>query len=78
MIMLKKVVMEERLDGTLHITYNGQGLEYREITVAPVKEKPKSVRLKADRQSWLPPANHPWRKSFLSKRKTRVQSAAAP
>jgi transposase len=74
----KKVVIEERLDGTLHITYNGHDLEYQEITTVPVKEKPKSLRLKPDRQPWLPPANHPWRRSFLSKRRTKVQPAVAP
>jgi transposase len=74
----KKVMIEERLDGTLHITYNGHDLEYQEITMVPVKEKPKSLRLEPARQPWLPPANHPWRKSFLSKRRTRAQSAAVP
>jgi transposase len=74
----KKVVIEERLDGTLHITYNGHDLEYQEITAVPTKEKPKSLRLEPARQPWLPPANHPWRKSVLSKRRTRVQPTVAP
>jgi transposase len=74
----KKVVIEERLDGTLHITHNGQDLEYREITVVPVKEKPQSLPLEPDKQPWIPPASHPWRKSFLSKRRTKVQLIVAP
>ena len=74
----KKVMIEERLDGTLHITYNGHDLEYQEITTVPVKEKPKSLRLEPARQPWLPPVNHPWRKSFLSKRRTREQLAVVP
>jgi len=73
----KKVVIEERLDGTLHITYNGQDLEYRKITTAPAKKRTQSLPLEPDRQQWIPPANHPWRKPFLSKRKTKTQLVAA-
>ena len=73
----KKVVIEERLDGSLHITYNGHDLEYREITKVPITEKPKSLRLKPAKQPWLPPANHPWRKPLFSKRRTRMQPAVA-
>jgi len=74
----KKVVIEQRLDGTLHITYNGQDLEYRKITIPLTKEKPQPLQLKPNRQPWIPPANHPWRKPFLSKKKTSRQSTAAP
>jgi transposase len=74
----KKVVMEERLDSTLHITYNGQELEYREITAIPIKAKPESLLLKPVRQPWIPPATHPWKKTFNSRRRTRIQSTAAP
>jgi transposase len=74
----KKVVIENRLDGTLHITYNGKDLEYREITAVPTKAKTKSLRLEPARRPWLPPVNHPWRKSVLTKRRTRVLPAVAP
>jgi hypothetical protein len=74
----KKVMVEQRLDGTLHITYNGQDLEYREITVAAVKEKPQVVFAKPDRKPWIPPTEHPWRKPFLSKQRTRARISASP
>jgi len=74
----KKVMVEQRLDGTLHITYNGQDLECREITVAPVKEKPQVVFVKPDRKPWIPPSDHPWRKPFLSKQRTRARISASP
>ena len=74
----KKILIEERLDGSLHITYNGQDLKYRQITAASVKEKPQSSPSELDRQPWIPPANHPWRKPLLSKRRARIRPAAAP
>jgi transposase len=73
----KKVMVEERLDGALHITHNGQELEYREVE--PVaKEKAQTVRLRAKKQPWVPPKTHPWRKPFLSKRRSKTQTAAMP
>lgn len=74
----KKVVVEERLDGTLHITYNGHDLDYQKIEAGVCKDTPQTIRLAPGKQPWIPPASHPWRKTFLSKRRAKVQPAANP
>jgi transposase len=74
----KKVTVEERLDDTLHITYRGHDLRYRVIAMRPTKEAPESPRVRHAKPPWIPPVDHPWRKPFRLKRRTRDQSLAAP
>jgi transposase len=74
----KKVTVEERLDGTLHLTYKGQALRYRMIPVRLRQDAPKPPRVLHVKQPWTPPADHPWRRLFCSKRRSRDQSVAAP
>lgn len=74
----EKVTVEERLDGTVHILYKGQYLRYREITKQPSRETPDSSHLLRERKPWTPPADHPWRKTLLSKRRKQEQSVAVP
>ena len=73
----KKVTVEERLDGTLHITYQGQDLRYREITIKLIKGSQDISLLLPEKKPWTPPVDHPWRKGFQSKRKTRELPIAA-
>ena len=56
----KKVLVEERLDGSMWITYQGQRLRYREIMTRPirVRETPPAVLKK---RRIKPEAEHPWR-----------------
>lgn len=58
----KKVTVEERLDGSLHITYKGHDLRYRVITEQPQRETPEPPLVLATRKPWTPPADHPWKK----------------
>ena len=37
----KKVTVKERISGVIYITYKGSWLKYKQITVRPLKEKPK-------------------------------------
>jgi transposase len=74
----QKVIVEDRLDGSLHISYKGQDLRYRVITAQRTRTIPESPALLQEKRPWLPPADHPWRTSFLSKRRTREQPIAAP
>ncbi len=74
----KTVTVEERLDGTLHITYKGRELRYRAIPARPPKAAPEPPRALHTTKPWTPPADHPWRKQCLRKRRTRDQSIAAP
>ena len=73
----KKVTVEERLNGTLHVTYNGQDLRFREITKKPTKDTSEALLLLQEKQPWVPPIDHPWRKTFLSKGRRR-ETIAAP
>jgi hypothetical protein len=73
----KTVIVEERLDGTLHITHNDQDLAYREITSVP-KEKPKALRIKSARRPWVPPVGHPWKRTLLTKQRIKTRLSAAP
>jgi len=72
------VTVEERLDGTLHITYNGQDLRFREITKRPTKDIADTPVLLQEKKSWIPPADHPWKQFFLSKRRKREPPIAVP
>ncbi len=74
----KMVMVEERLDGTLHITYKGQDLRFREITNKPAKDPSEAPLLLQEKKPWIPPVDHPWKKLFLSKRRRREQPIAAP
>jgi len=64
-VKTKKVIMEERVDGCLHITSDGVALLYREIMERPQKEfLAKSPR---PRKSYIPPKDHPWRRWHIRK-----------
>jgi transposase len=74
----QKVIMEERLDGTVHITYKSQDLRYRVITKQPIREIPESPLLLQEKKPWIPSVDHPWRRPFLSKTRNKEQPIAAP
>lgn len=54
------VLVQERLDGSLHLYYRGQEVRFSPIPVGPVPLVPPPVRAKA-RTPWTPPPDHPWR-----------------
>jgi transposase-like protein len=74
----QKVIVEERLDGTVHITYKGQDLRYRAITKQPIRETSEPPLLLQEKKPWIPSVDHPWRKSFLPKKRNREQPIATP
>ncbi len=57
-VRTKEVIVEERLDGSLFITYKARALRYKQITQRPVKTKQPCKHYKPP----IPAANHPWRK----------------
>jgi transposase len=71
-----KVIVEERLDGSLKIRWRGRYLRYRQLpqtalrlkkaesAVTPVGLRPPSVT--ALSQPWRPSPDHPWNRTFLS------------
>ena len=56
---IKRVMVEERINGRMYITYNGLNLKYKKIEVMPVK--PKEERPVKLRKAYIPPPDHPWR-----------------
>ncbi|MHB1660704.1 MAG: ISNCY family transposase [bacterium] len=60
-IRAKKVTVEEHIDGSIHIKYNGVSLNYKEIIKRPVKVAEKIIKI---RKEYSPPLDHPWRKTF--------------
>jgi len=58
-VKTQKVAVEERIDGSLHITHRGMELSYREIKRRPAKEKVKAPALIERRYQ---PPDHPWKR----------------
>ena len=59
-IRAKKVIVEERTDGSMLIRHKGAILKFKEITARPEKiYQPKPY---LPRQVYIPPADHPWRR----------------
>ena len=73
----EKITVEERLDGTLHISYKGMDLRYRKIMKKTTGVIPESPPLLQEKKPWTPPTDHPWKSLFLSKKKKQAQSVAA-
>lgn len=64
----KEVIVEERVDGSMLITYKNRSLKFNEITTKPQKEKKvKSEYSQAFRPRGIhtPPKDHPWRNRVL-------------
>lgn len=59
-----KVMVQDRLDGSLVMTYRGQKLRFKEIQVRPVKEPADQSLIVRIRKPSIPSPDHPWRKSF--------------
>jgi len=56
-----KVIVQDRMDGSMKITYQGHPLRFREIAERPIRETKPSIATKR-RKTYIPPADHPWRK----------------
>jgi len=61
----KKVIVEERVNGVMFITYKDTNLRFREITTRPKKEQ-KKPGTHTPKKVYIPPKNHPWRSFRLS------------
>ena len=71
-IQAKKVTVEERADGSMHILHNSLRLKFKEIQVRPLKEEPlkKKMRLLIVRKQ---PVTHPWKSPARAMAKARMQ-----
>lgn len=59
-----KVIVQDRLDGSLVMTYRGQRLRFKEILTRPVKEPKEPSLIVRIRKPPTPSLDHPWRRSF--------------
>ena len=58
-----KVIVQDRMDGSMRMTYQGRALRFREITERPIKEnKQPIVTRRRRRKTYIPPTDHPWRR----------------
>ena len=60
----KEVIVEERVDGSMHIICDNRRLKFKEITSRPVRDKvtePKTIQSKP-KKVYIPPKNHPWKR----------------
>jgi len=56
-----KVIVQDRMDGSMRMTYQGQPLRFREITQRPIREN-KQPDIRRRKKTYVPPADHPWRR----------------
>ena len=61
-VKTQKVAVEERMDGSLHMTHRGLDLRYREIKTRPVKENPKTPVVIQEKQGRYQSPDHPWKR----------------
>jgi len=59
-IKASKVMVQDRIDGSLVMTHKGRTLRFKEITERPVREKELLAMPRKIKPS-PPPPNHPWR-----------------
>ena len=66
-VKTKKVIIQERIDGSMHISTKGVSLKYKEIE----KRSPKAHSVADDQRAWSrtkkPPKDHPWRNFQIKK-----------
>ncbi|HSB06129.1 MAG TPA: ISNCY family transposase [Thermodesulfobacteriota bacterium] len=55
-----KVIVQDRMDSSMRITYQGRALRFREITERPLKENKPIVMRRT--KTYIPPVDHPWRR----------------
>lgn len=63
-IAAKEVIVEERINGSMLITYKDTNLRFKEITSRPQKEQ-KESSLYTPKKVYIPPKDHPWRRFRL-------------
>ena len=60
---IKKVMVEDRLDGSMHIRNNGSYFKYREIPPKFIRRSEVSKKVTGrSGKGYLPPSDHPWRR----------------
>jgi len=71
-IRAHRVVIEERLDGTLCITYKGKALKYTAISSRPMKKESTLVN-RVSKKVYRPAPDHPWKKFSINHLSGRIK-----
>jgi transposase len=73
----KKIVVEERLDGSLRMISRGRSLKYREITERPKKEVVPKTDARVFSRPPKPAKDHPWNRSWKDWMPSRQRKVSA-
>lgn len=57
-VRAKKVTVEERIDGSMFVTYKDNSLRFKEISEKPKVQK----ELSTPKKKYIPPPDHPWKR----------------
>jgi len=68
------VLVEDRLDGTRHLTHQGRLLRYHAIAARPAKTT-EAERLPSVRRVIKPQPDHPWHKPYVARHDTAARSS---
>ena len=72
----RKVVVEERIDGSLHLISNGVSLKYKEITERPRKKEILKEDLRLYNRPPKPAKDHPWKRRWQIQKMTPEQGTS--
>jgi hypothetical protein len=62
-VAASKIMVQDRMDGSLVMTYKGRVLRFKEITARPLKEN-RPPHVVPMRKTHPPSSDHPWRRGF--------------
>lgn len=71
-----RVVVEERIDGSIHISLRNKELNWTCLPTRPEKVKIKVLALTRTKSTWKPPKDHPWRRPFILEPSERYQTSS--
>jgi len=71
----KTLMVEQRTDGSIHLSSNGKYLNYRQIEPQPRVNFIKPI-MKTVRKPYIPPADHPWRNFSLNKKYSKQKEVS--
>lgn len=74
----KKVIVEDRIDGTMRITSKGVSVRFHQIAQRPMKQQQKEHPLVTRSTAHTPPADHPWRRWGRKHRRGATVEQAPP
>jgi alkylated DNA nucleotide flippase Atl1 len=64
-INAKRVMVEERIDGSMLITHKDVNLRFKEIASRPKREQQEGPKIHTPNKAYVPAKDHPWRKFRL-------------